>query len=172
MTRTTARRRVPRVAYFCMEYALDPSLRLYCGGLGILAGDYLKGARDLRLPMVGIGLLWQQRYSHRMFALGQALGDRQRGQAMVRTVAVESGYRAARLLVDGDPHLSAHCGSSGQQEAWIPGCDAGRAPRGAMWRAASHARSRSKVEPRLGGSGGGLPRRLRMPSWEASRATT
>lgn len=52
----------PRVAYFCMEYALDPVLRTYAGGLGILAGDYLKGAKDYGYPIVGIGLKWKQGY--------------------------------------------------------------------------------------------------------------
>ena len=56
----------PKVAYFCMEYALDPSLRTYAGGLGILAGDYLKGAKDCGLPMVGIGIKWKQGYSRQM----------------------------------------------------------------------------------------------------------
>ncbi|MCL4514867.1 MAG: alpha-glucan family phosphorylase [Firmicutes bacterium] len=54
---------IPRVAYFCMEYGLHEEFRLYAGGLGILAGDYLKSARDLGLPVVGIGLLWRQGYT-------------------------------------------------------------------------------------------------------------
>lgn len=52
----------PRVAYFSMEYGLADALRLYAGGLGILAGDHLKGARDLGLPLVGVGILWRQGY--------------------------------------------------------------------------------------------------------------
>lgn len=54
---------IPRVAYFCMEYGLDPELPIYAGGLGILAGDYLKAARDAKVPMVGIGILWRQDYT-------------------------------------------------------------------------------------------------------------
>ncbi|WP_008314302.1 alpha-glucan family phosphorylase [Leptolyngbya sp. PCC 6406] len=50
------------VAYFSIEYGLHESLPLYCGGLGVLAGDYLKSASDLGLPMVGIGLLYRQGY--------------------------------------------------------------------------------------------------------------
>ena len=53
----------PRVAYFCMEYALESSFKLYAGGLGILAGDYLKGAKDHDYPIVGIGILWKQGYT-------------------------------------------------------------------------------------------------------------
>ncbi|MCD2347315.1 alpha-glucan family phosphorylase [Clostridium guangxiense] len=54
---------LPKVAYFCMEYAVDTSMRTYAGGLGILAGDYIKGAKDYNYPMVGIGLKWKQGYS-------------------------------------------------------------------------------------------------------------
>ena len=52
-----------RVAYFCMEYGLDDSLKTYAGGLGILAGDYIKGAKDHDYPIVGIGLKWKQGYT-------------------------------------------------------------------------------------------------------------
>jgi glycogen phosphorylase len=45
-----------------MEFGLHEALPLYAGGLGILAGDYLKTASDLDVPIVGIGILWQQGY--------------------------------------------------------------------------------------------------------------
>ncbi|HIJ94450.1 MAG TPA: alpha-glucan family phosphorylase [Desulfuromonadales bacterium] len=51
-----------RVAYFSMEYGLHESLPIYSGGLGILAGDHLKSASDLGLPLVGVGLLYRQGY--------------------------------------------------------------------------------------------------------------
>jgi starch phosphorylase len=50
------------VAYFSMEFGLGEALPLYAGGLGILAGDYLKAASDLCVPLVGVGLLYQQGY--------------------------------------------------------------------------------------------------------------
>ncbi len=50
------------VAYFSMEYGLGEALPIYAGGLGILAGDLLKSASDLNLPLVGVGLLYQQGY--------------------------------------------------------------------------------------------------------------
>jgi starch phosphorylase len=53
----------PTVAYFCMEYGLDTSLKTYAGGLGILAGDYIKGAKDHDFPMVAIGIKWKQGYT-------------------------------------------------------------------------------------------------------------
>jgi starch phosphorylase len=46
-----------------MEYGLDKKLPIYAGGLGVLAGDYLKAAQDLQLPVVGIGILWRQDYT-------------------------------------------------------------------------------------------------------------
>jgi glycogen phosphorylase len=50
------------IAYFSMEYGLDESLPVYSGGLGMLAGDHLKSASDLGLPLVGVGLLYRQGY--------------------------------------------------------------------------------------------------------------
>ncbi|MFH0765987.1 MAG: alpha-glucan family phosphorylase, partial [Calditrichota bacterium] len=50
------------IAYFSMEFGLDVSLPIYSGGLGILSGDHLKSSSDLGLPLVGIGLLYQQGY--------------------------------------------------------------------------------------------------------------
>lgn len=50
------------VAYFCMEYGIDECLPIYSGGLGILAGDYLKAMSDLKMPFIAIGLLYKQGY--------------------------------------------------------------------------------------------------------------
>ncbi|MEW6571385.1 MAG: alpha-glucan family phosphorylase [Nitrospirota bacterium] len=50
------------VAYFSAEYGLTDCLPIYSGGLGILAGDYIKSASDLCIPMVGVGLLYQKGY--------------------------------------------------------------------------------------------------------------
>jgi glycogen phosphorylase len=50
------------IAYFCAEYGLHDSLPIYSGGLGILAGDHCKAASDMRLPLVGIGLMYRQGY--------------------------------------------------------------------------------------------------------------
>ena len=52
------------VAYFCSEFGLHHSLPLYGGGLGVLAGDVLKAASDLGVPMVGVGLLYRDGYFH------------------------------------------------------------------------------------------------------------
>jgi len=58
--------KLPTVAYFSMEYGLDTSFKTYAGGLGILAGDYIKGAKDFNFPIVGIGLKWKQGYTDQM----------------------------------------------------------------------------------------------------------
>ena len=52
------------VAYFCSEFGVHCSLPIYGGGLGILAGDLLKAASDLAVPMVGVGLAYRQGYFH------------------------------------------------------------------------------------------------------------
>ncbi len=51
-----------QVAYFCFEFGFHESFPIYSGGLGILAGDHCKAASDLRLPLVGVGLLYRQGY--------------------------------------------------------------------------------------------------------------
>ena len=50
------------VAYFCSEFAIHESLQQYSGGLGVLAGDHLKSASDLGIPLTAVGLLYQQGY--------------------------------------------------------------------------------------------------------------
>src|SRR5665647_1715559 len=52
------------VAYFCAEFGFHESFPIYSGGLGILAGDHCKAASDLRLPFIGVGLLYRQGYFH------------------------------------------------------------------------------------------------------------
>ncbi len=51
-------------AFLCAEFGLHPSLPIYSGGLGILAGDIVKAASDLAVPMVGVGLLYRNGYFH------------------------------------------------------------------------------------------------------------
>jgi starch phosphorylase len=52
----------PKVAYFSAEFGLDESLPIYSGGLGILAGDHVKAANDLGLPLVGVGVFYRRGY--------------------------------------------------------------------------------------------------------------
>ena len=53
---------IKTVAYFSMEFGLGEALPLYAGGLGVLAGDVLKTASDLGVPLIGVGLLYQEGY--------------------------------------------------------------------------------------------------------------
>ena len=55
------------VAYFCAEFAVHDSIPIYSGGLGILAGDHVKSASDLGIPMVGVGLLYSRGYFDQSF---------------------------------------------------------------------------------------------------------
>jgi len=57
------------VAYFCSEFGVHCSLPIYGGGLGVLAGDLLKTASDLALPMVGVGLAYREGYFHQRLDL-------------------------------------------------------------------------------------------------------
>lgn len=52
----------PTVAYFSMEFALHESIQIYSGGLGVLAGDYLKEASDSNVDMIGVGILYRYGY--------------------------------------------------------------------------------------------------------------
>ncbi len=63
-----AQRKDPSIAYFCMEYGLDTSLKIYSGGLGILAGDYLKETSDMNVNLVAVGLLYRYGYFNQVLS--------------------------------------------------------------------------------------------------------
>lgn len=65
----TQKREGPKVAYLCMEYGLHESIPIYSGGLGILAGDYLKEASDQNNDIVAFGLLYRYGYFNQSFTL-------------------------------------------------------------------------------------------------------
>jgi starch phosphorylase len=50
------------IAYFCAEYGMTEALGIYSGGLGVLAGDHMKAASDMALPLVGVGLVYRKGY--------------------------------------------------------------------------------------------------------------
>lgn len=81
----------PRVAYFCMEYGLDDALKLYAGGLGILAGDHLKGAADVGLPLVGLGILWRQGYVRQTIDADGVPADTYRSHAYDASTVRDTG---------------------------------------------------------------------------------
>jgi len=65
-----------QIAYFSMEYGLDDSLKIFSGGLGMLAGDYLKEASDSNLNLVAVGLLYRYGYFKQTITLqGDQIAD-------------------------------------------------------------------------------------------------
>ena len=78
----TADAAAPLVAYFSMEYGLHEEFPSYAGGLGVLAGDFMKSAGDHGRPVVGIGLRWAQGYT------AQRIGPD--GYPVVRTKLLKS----------------------------------------------------------------------------------
>jgi starch phosphorylase len=62
----TASKLQKSVAYFSMEFGLGEAVPLYAGGLGVLSGDHLKTASDMGIPIVGVGLLYQEGYFRQM----------------------------------------------------------------------------------------------------------
>lgn len=64
------------VAYFSTEFGLDESLPIYSGGLGILAGDHLKSASDLGLPLVAVGLFYREGYFRQQLDESNWQGER------------------------------------------------------------------------------------------------
>lgn len=59
------------IAYFSMEFGLHQSLRIYSGGLGVLAGDHLRSASDLGVPLIAVGLLYREGYFRQVFEDGE-----------------------------------------------------------------------------------------------------
>ncbi len=71
-----ADRKDPSIAYFCMEYGLDTSLKIYSGGLGILAGDYLKETSDMNVNLCAVGLLYRFGYfNQKLTAQGNQVAE-------------------------------------------------------------------------------------------------
>lgn len=66
-----------KIAYFCMEYGLHASVKLYSGGLGILAGDYLKEASDMNQNFIAVGLLYRYGYfNQKISPFGDQISER------------------------------------------------------------------------------------------------
>ncbi len=63
--------RAKSVAYFSMEFGLHESVRIYSGGLGVLAGDHVRSASDLGVPLIGIGLMYREGYFRQFIDQGE-----------------------------------------------------------------------------------------------------
>ncbi len=64
------KKEMPSISYFSMEYGLHNSLKTFSGGLGLLAGDYLKEASDFNINMTGVGLLYRYGYFRQVISAG------------------------------------------------------------------------------------------------------
>ncbi len=78
----------PSIAYFSMEYGLHSSLKIYSGGLGILAGDYLKEASDMNVRMSAVGLLYRYGYFHQVILNSGDQVERQDAQDFTKIPAI------------------------------------------------------------------------------------
>jgi starch phosphorylase len=85
------------VAYFCAEYGVHNSLPIYSGGLGILAGDHIKSASDLGLPLVAVGLMYRYGYFRQKLDKDdyqrEEYSDSFAGEMPLRPVLDENGER-------------------------------------------------------------------------------
>ncbi len=96
----------PKVAYFCMEIALDPAIPSYGGGLGILAGDMLRSAADLELPMVAISLAYRKGYfRQRLDAEGNQIEESDPWQPEIVLTAANTNFTVR--IEDRDVHVRA-----------------------------------------------------------------
>ncbi|HAZ11327.1 MAG: hypothetical protein A2X86_20385 [Bdellovibrionales bacterium GWA2_49_15] len=87
-------------AYFCMEYGITDKLRIYSGGLGMLAGDHLKTASDMKVPMVAFGLFYQYGYFRQMLNHeGQQLANYDRSELENLEINLVQDVSGGRLLL-------------------------------------------------------------------------
>ena len=112
-------------AYFSMEFMLSEALPIYSGGLGNVAGDQLKAASDLGVPVVGVGLLYQQGYFRQMIdrnGAQQALLPVQRSGTITDHAVTppERGVVAVRGRLARVFGLAARLAGSGRQREALP----------------------------------------------------
>ncbi len=110
------------VAYFSAEFGLHESMPIYSGGLGILAGDHLKSASDLGIPLVGVGLLYGEGY------FSQHLDQHGWQQESYKSLHPEKLPLRPALGKDGNPVLTSVQTRTGQIFARVWRCDVGRIP--------------------------------------------
>jgi starch phosphorylase len=104
------------VAYLCSEFGVHCSLPLYGGGLGVLAGDLLKAASDLGLPLVGVGILYRQGYFH-------------------QRLDIEGWQREYWTTTDFERHPVVRLMRREGEPLWVPVEIRGRVVRVQVWRA-------------------------------------
>jgi starch phosphorylase len=103
--------RVNPVAYFSAEFGLHGSLPIYSGGLGVLAGDHLKAASDLDVPIVGVGMLYAQGYFRQSLDANgwQQEHYKETDQALLPIApALNEDGEPVRVIVEGAPGERIH----------------------------------------------------------------
>jgi len=97
------------VAYFSTEFGLDESLPIYSGGLGILAGDHLKSASDLGIPLVGVGLFYREGYFRQQLDESDWQGERYpENEPSLLPMSVEDARVTVELADDHDVLAPVH----------------------------------------------------------------
>ncbi len=97
---------MPSIAYFSMEFGLHNSLSTYSGGLGLLAGDYLKEASDYNIRMVGVSLLYRYGYFRQMITAGGEQVAQSDAQDLSRLPVTpvrdeEGNWKSAKIVFPG-----------------------------------------------------------------------
>ena len=91
----------PLVAYFSAEFGVTECLEIFAGGLGVLAGDHLKSASDLGIPLVGVGLLYQQGYFRQYLNdAGWQQEEREENDFYNLPITLERGDDGAPLTIE------------------------------------------------------------------------
>src|SRR4030095_10019148 len=151
-------------AYFSMEFGLHEDFPIYAGGLGILAGDFVKSAHDTGLPVVGIGLRWARGYSRQRIGADGVPID-------------EVPEYAAAFLDDTGVRLRVRLGTRAGEGAVAPvGPPGGVGHRPPLSPGAGRARGRMdhpspvRADPRAARGAGDPPRRGRRTRAHQARA--
>lgn len=99
------------IAYFCAEYALSDQLHIFAGGLGVLAGDYVREAGDSGVPLVAVGLYYAQGFTHKELSPEGKVVDLHNGiepeQAGLELVRGENGQNLTVTIPIGDHDVMA-----------------------------------------------------------------
>ncbi|MBN1567019.1 MAG: alpha-glucan family phosphorylase [Acidobacteria bacterium] len=91
----------PLVAYFSAEFGLTECMSIFAGGLGILSGDHLKSSSDLGVPLVGIGLLYQQGYFRQYLnAAGWQQEDNEDNDFHAMPAALVRGHDGKKVVIE------------------------------------------------------------------------
>ena len=90
----------PKIAYFCMEFGIHESFPMYSGGLGILAGDHIRSAGDLKLNFTGLGLLYQHGYFAQLIHDGRQVAAHPNYLASPMPISPVLNEQDERIVID------------------------------------------------------------------------